>query len=55
MFENTFNDLEQCYKNWENDEDVISATEYKYRDKIVNLCSKILDLYTEEELKQLIK
>lgn len=41
--ENTYNDLLDCYENWEN---VNSKSEIMYKDKILELCK---DLLSEEE------
>jgi hypothetical protein len=38
-FENTYEDLKDCYENIDNDD--LSESEKKFKDKLVNLCCEI--------------
>lgn len=42
--ENTFNDLQDCFDNWE---ETASESELKYRQKILELCCEIIESYEE--------
>ena len=45
-FENTYNDLRDCYENLEDD---CSESEQKYKEKLIKLCKQISAIYEEEE------
>lgn len=46
-FENTYNDLKDCYNNIE-DRD-LSESEEMYKDKLVDLCKRIAEEFTEDD------
>jgi hypothetical protein len=43
--ENTYNDLVDCFDNWEETE---SKSELKYRAKLLGLCREIVDSYEDD-------
>lgn len=45
-FENTSNDLQECYDHWD---DELSEGEVKARERILRLCKQILDDYDEDD------
>jgi hypothetical protein len=50
-FENTLNDLRDCYRNISgSDFHELSETEQKARNKLVALCKDISEQYEEEEI-----
>ncbi len=40
-FENTYQDLKECWENWEDPQDERSASEKKYQELIRKLCCEI--------------
>lgn len=44
-FENTYLDLMNCYYNMENS--IYSDSEIHYKKKLIDLCARIADLYTD--------
>jgi len=46
-FENTLNDLWDCYDHWEDKED-LSKSEIQAREQILELAKKIVKEYSEE-------
>ena len=45
-FENTYNDLKDCYLNFDNCD--LSETEEKYRQRILNLAQEIVNDFSED-------
>jgi hypothetical protein len=45
--ENTYNDLLDAYEHM--DDAVLSASEEKYKDKIIKLCKRITNAYEDDE------
>ena len=45
--QNTYNDLRDCYENWENVEE--GESEEKYRQKILELAKKIVANWGEDD------
>ena len=48
-FENTYNNLQDCYKVIANDKELLSKSEEKYKQKLVQLCCDIAADFIEEE------
>jgi hypothetical protein len=48
-FENTYQDLLDCYRNMSDDDDDLSETEARYKKKIIDLCESIASDYGELE------
>lgn len=48
-FENTYNDLLDCYESMDVSEEKLNPSEEKYRQKIINLCKDIVGDFAEEE------
>ena len=53
-FQNTLEDLKDCFENWEleerDDEEYLPAThEIRARAKLLKLCQKIVNCFSEEE------
>ena len=46
QFENTYNDLRQCYDAMDDDDE---GTEAIYKAKLIKLCKKIVEEYGEQE------
>lgn len=46
-FENTFNDLKDCLTSMEN-EDELSESEQKFKEKLIKLCSTISEYFDED-------
>ncbi|MEO7048963.1 MAG: hypothetical protein ABI091_26910 [Ferruginibacter sp.] len=47
--ENTFNDLSDCYQNWDYPEETESESELKYRENILKLCKRIIAAFDEDD------
>lgn len=47
-FENTYNDLCDCYQEMD-DENSLSESEKKYRKKLISLCEKVVNNYLPDE------
>jgi len=41
-FENTYRDLANCYTNMDDD---LSSSEFKYREKLIEMCKDIVSTY----------
>ena len=48
-FENTYNDLQNCYEAIANDKEPLSKSEEKYKQKLIKLCCDIAADFIEEE------
>lgn len=46
-FRNTLQELEDCWNNWDTNED-ISTEELRAREKLLKVCEKIVDSYKED-------
>jgi hypothetical protein len=47
-FENTFNDLRDCYNNMEDD---LSGSEKRCRQQLIDLCKRISDEFGDHEFE----
>ncbi len=45
-FENTYNDLRDCFDNMDDD---LEGSEAVYKEKLIKLCKKIVEEYSEQE------
>jgi len=45
-FENTYDDLRDCFHNWDDD---LSESEEDYRKRMIQLCEEIVAIYGGEE------
>ena len=46
-FENTYDDLRDCFDNWHDDD--LSTSEEQYRKMMLNLCKEIVMYFGREE------
>ena len=47
-FENTYNDLQDCYETIANSKEPLSKSEEKYKQKLIKLCYDIAVDFSEE-------
>lgn len=47
-FENTYNDLQDCYETIANSKEPLSKSEEKYKQKLIKLCYDIAADFSEE-------
>ena len=47
-FENTANDLDDCFEHWDDDEE-LTEEEKRGKEKILDLCRDIVDSYGDED------